>query len=128
MPTKETYKTDGTFVPAVGGEQFIYTMPDQAELDAEPATEYQAYLVEKGVNYVVVQNPLTMQEIRDRLDIQPIKYFPPAGGSYFYTDGHTEPPNLRDLIMARVTQGWTITPLLEALLGNDIIDARFLPD
>lgn len=126
---KETYDNDtNKFAEAQGDEQFIYELPDKALLDVKPSSEFSPYLAKDGVDYVVVQQPSTIQEIRGRLDIQPIHYFPPAGGNYFYVDGHTSPLNLRDLITARVARGWEITPILDALMRNQLIDATFLPD
>ncbi len=128
MPSKETYECGGDwqdddpgyFATSDGSEQFIYTMPDEAKLDVEQVMA--KYLLEEGATFCVIQNPATMQDIRDRLDIQPIFNFPPAGGNIFYADGHTVPPNLRELIRDRVAQGWTITPLLQTLLDDRLIE------
>ncbi len=119
----EAYEMDGDgygrFWQAGRQDRFVYQMPPRAELLVQPASELAPYLVQDGVAYAVLQDPPTMQydrggqEVRDTMN----ESFPPAGGHYIFVDGTTVPNNLRELIHARVRDGWKISEQLQQLLA-----------
>lgn len=121
---REIYKCTkdvGVFTKAHGNEDIQFAMPDKANLSLRPATSYAAWVAKSDITFVVVQEPSTVQYLSDPVhgtrNFQ-VGEFPPAGGSYFYKNRRTLPTNMRELIQARVAQGWTVSPALQELLAQ----------
>jgi hypothetical protein len=109
-----------TFRPYVDGDTHYDVLPDTAELSFESAEELAEWVREAGILGQVIINPPSLAVIEPGQFYNgrqwEIPAFPPSGPSHIYTDGHTDPPNLRELIQARLDQGWNITDELKERL------------
>lgn len=114
---KEVYDLKTAFRPYADGDDKYDILPDRAVLSFESADGLAEWVREAGILGRVRIDPPSIAVIEPspghsgrQWDIQ---NFPPSGPNDIYTDGHTNPPSLRELVQVRLNQGWGMSDELK---------------
>lgn len=114
----------GYFTEAMEVDVIVYELPTHANLfiASEPDTDTFRIVPGNPERKVIARlqtDSAILQIHRDDETEHNLVDFPPTGPHFFYSDGSTEPANLRELIDDRLHEGWIASPELLELLKNN---------